>query len=388
MDEFVRSGNKMLRLGFTTGTCAALAASGAFQLLLTGHMPEKLHLMTRKGIAVDVSPEKAGFSGTGHTEAFCLIRKDAGDDCDATDGALIGARIRLQEQPGISIDGGEGVGRVTKPGLDQPVGAAAINHVPREMIEAAMRACAERLDYPLAERGAAAVIFVPEGKKLAEKTFNPHLGITGGISILGTTGIVEPMSEQALVDTIEVDMKQKRAESEYLILVPGNYGQTFLEQGHLGEVLERAPLVQCSNFIGDAVDIAKTLDFRQVILVGHLGKLVKLAGGMMNTHSRTGDCRMEILTAHAASLGADVRTCRELMQCAVTDEAVQILRGAGLMDPVMEILLQKIQHHLDRRAEQEIRIGAAVYMKDVLLGMTESAEHILQDWNVNVLEEK
>lgn len=386
MEEYVRSGNKMLRLGFTTGTCAALAASGAFQMLLTGHAPERLRLMTRKGIPVDVRPAECVFENAGRTDAICMVRKDAGDDCDATDGALIGARVSLREKPGILIDGGKGVGRVTKPGLDQPVGAAAINHVPREMIEEAMRTCAERFDYPLAERGAAAVIFVPEGEKLAEKTFNPQLGVMGGISILGTTGIVEPMSEQALVDTIEVDMKQKRTVSENLILVPGNYGQTFLEQGHMGGVLKRAPLVQCSNFIGDAVDIAKTLAYKRILLVGHFGKMVKLAGGMMNTHSRMGDCRMELLTAHAACLGADSQTCRALMHCAVTDEAVDILRREGLFHDVMDALLERIQHHLDRRAEGAVQVGAAVYNTDTLLGLTAAAEAILKDWNVKISE--
>lgn len=386
MDEVVRNGSKMLRLGFTTGTCAALASSGALQLLLTGRVPERLNIVTRKGISVSVSPEEAGFWDEGKTTAYCLIKKDAGDDIDATDGALIGAEVSLTEKPGISIDGGEGVGRVTKPGLDQPVGAAAINTVPRQMIRESLEACARQLDYPLEKRGAAAVIFVPEGRKIAEKTFNPHLGITGGISILGTTGIVEPMSEQALVDTIEVEMKQKRTGAGDVILVPGNYGETFLQQGHLGNVLDHAPLVQCSNFIGDAVDIAVNCGFQRVLLTGHIGKLVKLAGGMMNTHSRMGDCRMEILTAHAACAGADQKTCQKLMQCAVTDEAVRILEEAGVFPEVMEALLQKIQHHLDRRAENRLKIGAAVYQGERLLGLTETAEKILKEWNVQIPE--
>ncbi len=401
----------MLRLGFTTGTCAALAAAGAIRLQLTGKAPEELQLMTRKGITVRVKPADAGFIGIGEPyvpktsdskeheepaaesatdaedaadarEAFCMIAKDAGDDCDATDGALIGARVRFTDEPGVRLDGGEGVGRVTKPGLDQPVGAAAINRVPRQMILSAMEECADDLGYPLGDRGLFAEIFVPEGKKIAEKTFNPQLGITGGISILGTTGIVEPMSEQALIDTIEVEIKQRRTASEDLILVPGNYGETFLKAGHLGSVLDHAPMVQCSNFIGDAVDIAKTSGFKRVLLVGHLGKFVKLAGGMMNTHSRMGDCRMEILTAHAACLGADVEVCRALMGCAVTDEAVRILEEAGLFSEVMEALLKRIEHYINRRAENAMEIGAVVYNGEQLLGMTESAEKILSEWGV------
>ncbi|MCH4006026.1 MAG: cobalt-precorrin-5B (C(1))-methyltransferase CbiD [Eubacterium sp.] len=386
MDEVVRNGNKMLRLGFTTGTCAALASSGALHLLLTGRVPEKLKIVTRKGIPVSVAPEEAGFRDERKSTAYCLIKKDAGDDIDATDGALIGAEVTLTESAGITIDGGEGVGRVTKAGLDQPVGAAAINSVPRQMIRESLEACARQLDYPLGERGAAAVIFVPEGREIAEKTFNPHLGITGGISILGTTGIVEPMSEQALVDTIEVEMKQKRTESEDIILVPGNYGENFLQQGHLGKVLDHAPLVQCSNFIGDAVDIAGNCGFHRVLLTGHIGKLVKLAGGMMNTHSRMGDCRMEILTAHAACAGADKKTCQQLMQCAVTDEAVRILEEAGVFDEVLQIMLQKIQQHLNRRAEDSLEIGAAVYQGERLLGLTETAEKILKEWEVQIPE--
>ena len=192
-EHYVQSGGKRLRCGFTTGTCAALAAAGAARLLLTGKAPETVSLVTPKGISVEVPLEQCAWT---ESRAVCAVRKDAGDDIDVTDGLLIFAAVEFSREPGIAIDGGEGVGRVTKPGLDQPVGAAAINHVPRQMIRAALEDVCGAL---CCQRGLRVTISVPGGAEIAAKTFNPNLGIVGGISILGTSGIVEPMSMQAPV---------------------------------------------------------------------------------------------------------------------------------------------------------------------------------------------
>ena len=208
----------MLRCGYTTGTCAALAAQGAAEYALTGEAPEKMSVMTGKGLLVEVQPDESGTDGS---RFWCAVKKDAGDDIDATNGILIFAYVTLTGEEGITIDGGEGVGRVTRPGLDQPVGNAAINSVPRRMITEAVQS---ELDMHKYEGGAEVIIAIPEGKKTAEKTFNPVLGIEGGISVIGTNGIVEPMSEQALIDTIEVEMRQKSEDSHDLIITPGNYG--------------------------------------------------------------------------------------------------------------------------------------------------------------------
>ena len=303
-EHFIRSGQKMLRCGYTTGTCAALAAAGAARLLLTGRRPASLCLRTPKGWPVEVEPDALELEGG---EARCAVRKDAGDDPDVTDGMLVWASVRLTGAPGVLIDGGEGVGRVTKPGLDQPVGAAAINRVPRQMIAEAVQT---ELDAAGWGGGAEVIVSIPGGAERAGRTFNPLLGIEGGLSVLGTSGVVEPMSEEAIVATIEVELRQAAHASPRgrLILTPGNYGADYLAARGLDRL--GAPVVRCSNFIGEALDMAAAERFRQVLLVGHIGKLVKLAGGIMNTHSRMADCRTELFCAHAAAAGASAGLCR------------------------------------------------------------------------------
>ena len=236
--------------------------------------------------------------------------------------------------------------------------------------------CAEA-DY---DGGLSVVISVPEGALLAKKTFNPHLGVEGGISILGTSGIVEPMSDQAIVDTVQTELRQRRAEGALrVILTPGNYGLTFLEANGYGAL--GVPCVRCSNFLGDALDLAVMQGFSEALLVGHIGKLVKLAGGVMNTHSKWADCRAELFCAHAALCGAGTADCRRLMDAATADACIAILDEAGLRGPVMNSLLDAIQRHLDRRAGEKLRVGAVVFSNEYgPLGETASARAILRDW--------
>ena len=370
---YVRSGAKLLRCGYTTGTCAALAAAGAAQLLLSGKTPESLRLITPRGIPVEVVPDFCGFEGDA---AVCSVRKDGGDDPDNTDGLLITAAVRKTDS-GICIRGGKGVGRVTKPGLDQPVGEAAINSVPRKMIAAAAAGVSEELGYP---GGLDITISVPGGEETAGKTFNPQMGIEGGISILGTSGIVEPMSEQALLDTIALELRQKGCvQKERLILTPGNYGMDYLRNsaGLPGSV----PQVKCSNYIGNAIDMAAAEGFREILLVGHIGKLVKLAGGIMNTHSKTADGRRELFCAHAALCGAAPSVCRELMEQASTDGCIAVLDRCGLREPVMRSLMEAIQSHLELRAAGALRIGALLFSNEYgTLGTTGEAESMMTDW--------
>lgn len=256
------------------------------------------------------------------------------------------------------------------------MGAAAINRVPRRMIrEQVERVCRER-GY---SGGLAVTVSIPGGAERAARTFNPSLGVEGGLSILGTSGIVEPMSEQAIVDTIALQTRQAAVTSTDLILTPGNYGEDFLK----GTGLDRlgVPVVKYSNFLGDALDIAVSEGFRQVLLVGHLGKLVKAAGGIMNTHSRYADCRTELICAHAALCGAGAALCRELMDAAATDACVALLDGAGLRRAVLDSLLAAIQLHLERRTAGACRIGAVVFSNQYgLLGRTERAKEILEGW--------
>lgn len=374
LDYYIRSGQKQLRCGYTTGTCAALAAAGAATFLLSGKKPEILSLMTPKGIPVETAP---AFLLIKEETAVCGVVKDGGDDADVTHGLTIEAYVKKSCRPGIFIDGGEGVGRVTKPGLDQPVGFAAINRVPRRMIEEQVQQVCDGLGY---DGGVEVLICIPGGKEAAQKTFNPMLGVEGGLSILGTSGIVEPMSEQALVDTIAVELRQAAAlGAKRLILTPGNYGEDFLRENQIAG--DTIPVVKCSNFIGDALDIASTYPFEEVLLVGHIGKLVKLAGGVMNTHSRYADCRTELVCAHAAVCGASQKMCMALLQAATTDACIEILDSAQLRGPVMERLLQAIQQHLDHRVRGKYQIGAVLFSNQYgLLGETQKAKEIMESW--------
>ena len=279
-DRYVLSGGKRLRCGYTTGSCAAAAAKAAAIALLAGEAPARVEIGTPEGVRLDL-PVEGCVLGQGF--ARCAVRKDAGDDIDATDGALVCAEVRLGGEE-IVVDGGEGVGRVTRAGLEQPVGAAAINRVPRLMIAHEVRGALEERG---CRAGAAVVISVPGGAEIAARTYNPRLGIEGGISILGTTGIVEPMSEKALVDTILLELDSLYAGGQRTaFLCPGNYGADFARDT-LGLDLEKA--VKCSNFIGEALDHAVFRGFDDILLVGHAGKLAKLAAGVMNTHSSVAD---------------------------------------------------------------------------------------------------
>ena len=370
MEEYIVKDGKKLRLGYTTGSCAAAAAKAAAVMLLTGRRLETVALLTPKGIRLELEVREVE---TGPGYVSCAIAKDAGDDPDVTNGALIFARVSRREEPGIVIDGGPGVGRVTKPGLDQPVGAAAINSVPRRMIRENLEEACALADW---SGGLEAVISVPEGERLAKKTFNPRLGIAGGISILGTTGIVEPMSDGALVGTIRAELSQRRAAGDrYVLLTPGNYGSEFIRDG-LG--LDPALAVQTSNFIGDALDLCRELGFSGALLVGHVGKLVKLAGGMLNTHSRWGDCRMEILAAHAGAAGAPPERLGVLLECAACDDALRILREAGVYRETLERVTRRAAFHLSARAGEDLEVGTVLFSKVYgILGRTENAEALL-----------
>ena len=363
---------KKLRFGYTTGTCAAAAAKAAASMLATGRPLQYVELMTPKGIPLSLEvlePE------LGADHARCAIRKDAGDDPDVTDGVLVYADVRWAREPGIRLDGGEGVGRVTKPGLKQAVGEAAINPVPLQMI----RACAEEaLDDCGRAEGLDIVISIPAGAELAKKTFNPRLGIVGGISVLGTSGIVEPMSEAALVESIQLEMRQKYALGcRRLLVAPGNYGADFIRSLC---AVEEQELVKCSNFIGQAIDMAAEAGFEEVFFISHIGKFIKLTGGIMNTHSREADARGELMAACALRAGADAETALAIMDCLTTDEMLRILQRAGLLEKTMEIVGQRIDYYLNYRAKGQLTLGAVVFSEETgILCMTGKAEQWLEE---------
>lgn len=407
---------RQLKSGFTTGTCAAAAAMAAAQALAGGRKREYVSLMTPGGreAAFEVlwQPECVEEAGDGKDgfwpgsespeKQICMVRKDSGDDPDVTNGTLIGAAVSFgenvqraeesgEELPGIYSDhsqspsvyltGGIGVGRVTKKGLKCPVGYPAINPVPRQMIAEAARTALWNLG---CERPVYIEIFIPAGRELALKTFNPRLGIEGGISVLGTTGIVNPMSEQALIETIRLDIRVQAAENRTLLAVaPGNYGEAFLRE-EMG--LSMDAFVKCSNFVGETFSMLKEEGVRQALFAGHLGKLIKVAGGVMNTHSKYGDRRMEILADCLAESwnSEEKRSGRsalnrrreevigQILSMNTTDQAAEFLSAQGLLASVMKTVTGRIKSVLESRFQIETEVivfsGSAG-----ILGMTAGA---------------
>ena len=371
---------KKLRRGYTTGTCAQAATKAAVTMLLgnvsvdqvTVSLPGK-EVLTLKISEAQKEFNKYNKSNPEIESVSCAVRKDSGDDPDITNGILVYSKVS-RTKSGIILDGGIGVGRVTKPGLDQPVGNAAINRVPRQMILREVEEACEMYGY---DGGIKIEISIPQGVELAKKTFNPRLGIEGGISVLGTSGIVEPMSEQALLDTIELEMKVRRAGGKnYLIMAPGNYGLDFLREAY---GIQDKDVVKCSNYIGQSMDMAADCKFQGLVLAGHIGKLIKVSGGVMNTHSRQADCRMEVLGVHAAMNGADAEVVREIMECINTTEALEILRREKLVERVMESVMKRIEFFLKNRAGEELEIGVILFStEDGILGKSENADELLK----------
>lgn len=345
-----------LREGITTGTCAALAAKAAVTLLLTGVCPKVSRVQTPGGQAV-TWPVRYGAKAGGI--AHCAVQKDAGDDPDVTDRIRIWASVQKSETPGVEISGGHGVGHVTRPGLDQPVGAAAINRVPRQMIADAVREAAAAYG----ESGGFSVrISAPRGVGIAKRTFNARLGIIGGISILGTTGIVRPNSTEGFLGAIAAELSMHAAEgTRFCILAPGHYSERFLPQLCAAyPALRGVPAVYYANFAGDALDLAREAGFRKVLVLSHIGKLIKLAGGLWNTHSRFGDCRCELFTAFAAACGCTQKTAQALLAAATTEQCLTLLKEAGLLAPVLRLALSRIEAALSRRAGP-MEAGAAAF---------------------------
>lgn len=368
---YVWKENKKLRCGYTTGSCAAAAAKAALITLLTGQAAEWVKLTTPAGICLNLKVEEME---RGDGWVSCGIRKDGGDDPDVTDGLLILAKTELTTEPGIRIEGGPGVGKVTRKGLDQPPGAAAINRVPRKMITEEMEAL---LKEHQTAGGVLVTIFAPGGEEVAKKTFNPRLGITGGISILGTSGIVIPMSEAALISSIGIEIRQLAGEGNgYVVMSPGNYGESFSLKQY--EIPGRY-IVKISNFVGESIDLALEAGVKGLLLIGHIGKFVKLAGGIMNTHSRNADARLELLAAHAVRCRASLSAVEQILNCVTTDEALEILEKEGLLYPVCESLLEKILFYVDKRAYGRLELGIILYSNEYgLLGTAGKAPELLE----------
>lgn len=352
LDEYVYHGKEQLRCGYTTGSCATAAAKAAAEMLITGEFFSSVEISTPKGIDLHLEVYEPAIN---KSYAECAIKKDSGDDPDITNGILVFAKVS-RTFSGVQIKGGKGIGVVTKEGLDQPVGEFAINSVPRKMISRAVKEIAEKYDY---HGGFRVEISVPNGEEIAKKTYNPRMGIEGGISIIGTSGIIEPMSNSALIDTIRLEAKMRRAEGyKNILLTLGNYSESFV-QNTMPFALEKS--VKCSNFIGEAIDIALETGFERVLIIGHVGKLVKLGAGIMNTHSAQADGRMDVLVTCGVLAGADTELLQALPDCATVDAALDILKDGGYMKKTLEILSQRAEYYLNAKVKNEIEIGAVMF---------------------------
>ncbi|MBR4234790.1 MAG: cobalamin biosynthesis protein CbiD [Clostridia bacterium] len=301
-----------LREGFTTGACAAACALASCLWQRDGECPGRVEIAVPEGRVYTPEIHALG-------PCRCAVFKDSGDDPDITNGAEVWAEVCVSPEDGeIVFAAGEGVGKVTLPGLKLPVGEAAINPVPRRMITEAVRSV-------FAHNAARVTVGITGGRETAKKTFNPRLGIEGGLSILGTTGVVRPMSEEALTDTIRLEMNMRRANgARTLGLVFGSQGETALKKLRPG-----LDCVQISNFVGFALDTACELGFERVLLAGQPGKLAKVAGGCMQTHSKYGDGRREPVTAHLALLGAPSVLLKAVMESVTLDGVIPLIQASG-----------------------------------------------------------
>lgn len=414
-EQFVMRQSKKLRCGYTTGSCAAAAAKAAAEMLLRQQVCRSADLEIPQGIRLHLPVQGQSF---GADYAQCAVRKYGGDDPDATDGLLIWARVEYsggdlqaeelcgprkrliegvpseeapfgdeEDTPQVLVDGGAGIGRVTKPGLEQPVGSAAINRVPREMIAREVSSACRSHGYDGQIR---VTISAPDSLEIAKKTFNSHIGIEGGISILGTSGIVVPMSEEALLASIRLEMRQKRASGErYLLITPGNYGADFIRGGALAGKLDAEHAMKCSNYVGETVDMAVELGFEGILFVAHIGKFIKVSGGIMNTHSAHADCRAELLAAQAmramqemsgsAQGAGQLALVSRLLAANTTEEAVGLLRDFGILEETMRETAQRIRMHLQRRCRGRIQTEAILFSNQYgYLGETAGAAELLE----------
>ena len=205
---------------------------------------------------------------------------------------------------------------------------------------------------------------------------NPRLGIEGGISILGTSGIVEPMSEKALIRSREVEMSQHVAQGEkYLLITPGNYGADYLRE-HMDLPFEKN--IKCSNYVGETIDMAVNMGVKGILFVSHIGKFIKVAGGIMNTHSHSADSRMEILCANGIRAGADLACARDILECSTTDEALHVLEKDHILQETMKEITDRIQFYLDHRSYDQILLGAVIFSNEFgFLGQTPDAEELI-----------
>ena len=372
-DTYVYYNGRKLRKGFTTGTTATAATVAAIRTLLNQEPQETVTVHAANGKIAIFDVEQTDFD---EQQASCAIKKDGGDDQDATDGALIFATVKLRDDNEIHLDGGKGVGRVTKEGLANKPGMPAINPTPRRVIKAAAR---EELGE---KRGINIVISVPEGERIAKLTYNPRLGIVGGISILGTSGVVTPMSESSWKHSISIEMNihRKRGDNT-IVLVPGNYGEDFAKD-ELG--IPNAKIVQMSNFVGYVLHETQRLGFTKVLIVGDLGKMIKVAGGIFSTHSKDADARAEIMVANLALMGGvPTAFLRKINQCLTTISMIKMIDEAGYQE-VYQMIADKIKLRAEKllaHREPHVEIDVVIFSRESgFLAASKPFQEIKGEW--------
>lgn len=331
---------KKLREGVSTGSCMTGGAAAAALWLVTGKCPDVIEVETPIGktLYLDVVPKEKG---------VCGIVKDAGDDPDVTNGSEVITKVEiLPDDGGITFVGGDGIGTVTQEGLKLPVGEPAINPVPRQMAEKALRKI-------IGNRGAVVTVSIPGGEELAKRTFNPRLGVLGGLSVLGTTGIVRPMSEEAMKDSllVELDMYARQGHRSILFVL-GTTGENALKARY-GEF---QCVLQVSNYIGFMIEEAVERGFTDILIGGFVGKLVKVASGTMNTHSHVADGRLETICTHAALHGAPREVIERIYSCLTTKAAMKIVEEEGLSE-IWKDMAQKASSHCEKTARGMARVG-------------------------------
>ncbi|MCW3807176.1 cobalt-precorrin-5B (C(1))-methyltransferase CbiD [Plebeiibacterium marinum] len=364
---YKNSKHKELRNGLTTGTCAAAVAKASVYMLISQEIIEHVSVTLPAGKEVILELENCKLT---QNKAQCSTIKDAGDDPDITNGAEIVAHATFNETNKATIIGGKGIGTVTKPGLAVKVGKPAINPVPLKMIKDSIAAVLPK------NKGVEVVISIPEGQELAKKTFNPRLGIEGGLSVLGTTGIVKPMSEEALKASMVVELKHRASGgNQQIIFTPGNYSTSFSKE-NLN--INENKVVLTSNYIGFMLEEAVKCHIKKIVLIGHLGKLVKIAGGVFQTHSRVADARNEILASHYMMYSEDISAFKKIMHSNTTEEAIDFIRDKAFWD----YFATRIKTRAEKYIHQELGIEVILLsQKAGILSATTGAFNLIKSMN-------
>lgn len=365
---------KKLQGGYTTGACAAAGVMAAL-LFLRGGTPAQVKLSALDGTTLVIPVRRVQATEDG---AEAEIVKFSGDDPDITNGVSVFTRVReLPAGSGLHFRAGEGIGTVTKPGLSVPVGAPAINPGPQKLIRQAAQSALGTTTEPDIE----VTISIPAGLKLARQTLNPVLGVEGGISVIGTTGVLRPMSEEGFKNSLvpQIDVAIAAGFSS-LVFVPGKIGEDLA----CACGLPRGALVQTSNFIGFMLDRSAERQVERVLLFGHIGKLVKVAAGNFYTHNRISDARLETMAAYAAAAGLTADGVRQILAANTTEDALAVIDAAGLQR-VYSRLAAQASCRSERHVFGKLHVGTVLLtLAGRVLGMDETAREIGGGYHWNI----